>query len=204
LIDINNAGDARCNLHQGKSNMLIYNSSKGYGAIPQTAHWLTVVLVAVAWTLGLFGDELPKGPQRDAGLFVHISAGLAVIILLVVRLAWNLFNPPPSAGPKTLGVWLARLGQAAHYLLYALLIAVPVVGIVLQFARGEPIPIFGLSEIASPWVKDRTFSGNVKEVHDVLAHTLVIVAGFHAAAALIHHWVLRDRTLARMLPRFGE
>jgi len=184
--------------------MLIYNSSKGYGAIPQAAHWLTVILVAVAWTLGLFGDDLPKGPQRDAGLFVHISAGLAVLILLVVRLAWNLFNPPPSAGPTTLGIWSARLGQAAHYLLYTLLIAVPVAGIVLQFARGESIPIFGLSEIASPWVKVRAFSENVKEVHEVLAHALMIIAGFHAAAALIHHWVLRDRTLAQMLPRFGE
>ena len=184
--------------------MLIYNSSKGYGVIPQAAHWLTVILVAVAWTLGFFGDDLPKGTQRDAGLFVHITAGLAVIILLVVRLAWNLFNPPPPAGPTTLGIWLVRLGQAAHYLLYALLIAVPVAGIVLQFARGVAIPIFGLSEIASPWVKDRAFAGNVKETHEVLAHTLVIVAGVHAAAALFHHWVLRDRTLARMLPRFGE
>lgn len=181
--------------------MQFYNSSKGYGAIPQAAHWLTVILVAIAWTLGLFGDVLPKGPQRDAGLFVHISAGLAVVILLVVRLTWNLVNPPPSAEPTTLGIWSVRLGQAAHYLLYALLIVVPVAGIVLQFARGESIPIFGLSEVASPWIRDRAFSRNVKEVHEVLAHTLMIVAGFHAAAALIHHWVLRDRTLARMLPR---
>lgn len=184
--------------------MLIYNSSKGYGAIPQVAHWLTVILVAVAWTLGIFGDDLPKGTQRDAGLFVHIFAGLAVLILLVARLTWNVFNPPPTAAPTTLGIGSVRLGRAAHYLLYALLIAVPVAGIVLQFARGEPIPIFGLSEIASPWVKDRAFSGSVKEVHEVLAHILVIVAGFHAAAALFHHWVLRDRTLARMLPHFEE
>ena len=47
--------------------MLIYNSSKGYGAIPQAAHWLTVILVAVAWILGLFGDDLPKGAPRAAG-----------------------------------------------------------------------------------------------------------------------------------------
>lgn len=184
--------------------MLIYNSSKGYGAIPQAAHWLTVILVAVAWTLGFFGDDLPKGPQRDAGLWVHISAGLAVLILLVVRLTWNVFNPPPSARTTTLGIWSVRLRQAAHYLLYALLIAVPVAGIVLQFAHGESIPVFGLFEIVSPWVKDRAFSRNIKEVHEILAHTLIVVAGFHAAAALIHHWILRDRTLARMLPRFGE
>jgi len=55
--------------------MQIHNSSKGYGAIPQAAHWLTVILVVVAWTLGLFGDDLPKGAPRGAGLLIHISAG---------------------------------------------------------------------------------------------------------------------------------
>jgi len=184
--------------------MLIYNSSKGYGAVPQAVHWVTVILVAVAWTLGLFGDDLPKGAPRDAGLFVHISAGLAVIALLVVRVAWNLVDPPPPAGPTTLGAWSVHLGKVTHYLLYVLLTAVPVAGVVLQFARGDAIPVFGLAEIASPWLKDRAFSDNVEEVHEVLAHTLMVVAGLHAAAALIHHWVLRDGTLGRMLPRFGD
>ena len=183
--------------------MQIYNSTKGYGAIPQLAHWLTVILVAVAWMLGLFGDDLPKGAPRAAGLFFHISAGLAVMALLVVRLAWNLANPPPDAEPTELGVWADRLGRTAHYLLYGLLIAVPIAGIVLQFARGDALPILGIADIASPWIRDRAFSRSVKEVHEILAHTLMIVAGFHAAAALFHHWVLRDRTLAKMLPRIG-
>ena len=180
--------------------MQIYNSSKGYGAIPQVAHWLTVVLVAVVWILGLFGDDLAKGAPRAAALFIHISA---VMALLVVRLAWNLANPPPDAEPTGLGVCADRLGQTAHYLLYGLLIAVPIAGLMLQFARGDALPIFGIADIASPWIRDRAFSRSVKEVHEILAHTLMIVAGFHAAAALFHHWVLRDRTLAKMLPRIG-
>ena len=150
--------------------MLIYNSSKGYGAIPQAVHWLTVILVAVAWTLGLFGDDLPKSAPRDAGLFVHISAGLAVITLLVGRVAWNLVDPPPPAEPTTLGAWSVHLVKVTHYLLYVLLTAVPVAGVVLQFARGDAIPVFGLVEIASPWLKDRALSKNVEEVHEVLAH----------------------------------
>lgn len=184
--------------------MQIRESSSGYGAIPRAAHWLTVILVVLAWAIGLFGDILPKGAQRDAGMFVHISAGLAVVILLAVRLMWNLVNPPPPAAPTKLGVWLDRLGHATHFLLYALLIAAPIAGIVLQFARGGALPVFGIVDIASPWVRDRAFAGSVKEVHEVLAHALVVVAAVHAAAALFHHWVLHDRTLARMLPRSGS
>ena len=99
-----------------------------------------------------------------------------------------------------LGEWLDRAGRLAHYALYALLIAAPVAGIVLQFARGEPLQLFGLAEITSPWSANRAFARTVKEVHEVLANGLVIFAGFHAAAALVHHWVFRDRTLVRMLP----
>jgi cytochrome b561 len=90
--------------------------------------------------------------------------------------------------------------RSDRYSLYVLLVAVPVVGVVLQFARGDALPLFGLAEIPSPWFKDRAFAHNVNEVHEILAHALVALAAFHAAAALIHHWVFRDRTLVRMLP----
>jgi cytochrome b561 len=70
----------------------------------------------------------------------------------------------------------------------------------LQFARGDSLSLFGLFDIASPWARDKTFAHSVKEIHEVLAHALLAVASFHAAAALVHHWVFRDRTLVRMLP----
>lgn len=118
----------------------------------------------------------------------------------MVRLLWRLADPPPPPEPTVLGKWLDRAGRLAHYALYALLIAAPVAGIVLQFARGEPLQLFELFEIASPWSANRTFARTVKEAHEVLSNGLVIFAAFHAAAALFHHWVLRDRTLLRMLP----
>jgi cytochrome b561 len=62
--------------------------------------------------------------------------------------------------------------------------------------------LFGLTEIASPWVRDRAFARSVKEIHEVMANALIILATLHAVAALLHHWVLRDRTLVRMLPQF--
>ena len=78
--------------------------------------------------------------------------------------------------------------------------AVPLVGIAVQFARGNPLPVFGLFDIASPWSADRAFARNLKGIHELLAHGLLALAALHAAAALVHHWVFNDRALTRMLP----
>lgn len=184
--------------------MRLRNSAEGYGAVSQVMHWITVVLVILAWLLGQFDDVFPKGAARAAALFVHNSAGLAVVSILVLRLFWRLANPPPPPEHTIFGAWVDRLGRLTHYVLYALLIAAPITGILLQFARGDALPIFGLTEIPSPWSADRAFARNIKEIHELMANALVILAALHAAAALVHHWVLRDRTLVRMLPGFGR
>ncbi len=180
--------------------MQLRNSPDRYGAVPQALHWLTVVLVAAAWLLGTFGDDFPKGPARETALFIHISAGLAILAVLIARLLWRIGDPPPPPEPTWFGPWLDHAARFTHYLLYALLIAVPVVGIVTQFARGDALPLFGLAEIASPWTANRGLARSAKEMHEVLSNALVILAGVHAAAALVHHWLLGDRTLVRMLP----
>ncbi|MBR0992403.1 cytochrome b [Bradyrhizobium japonicum] len=184
--------------------MRLFNSVDDYGAVAQALHWLTVILVAAAWALGIFGDLLPKGAAREAGLAVHICTGLAVLILAVARLTWRSVDRSPVSEATEPGPWMTRwLGSAAgiaHYALYALLVAVPIAGIVLQFARGDALSVFGLAAIPSPWLKDAAFAHNVKEVHEILAQALVVLAMVHASAALMHHWVFQDRTLVRMLP----
>jgi cytochrome b561 len=175
--------------------MRLTNSKHHFGAVPQFLHWAIAALVITAWLLGQFVDDLPRG-----ALWIHTSTGLAILLLLVVRLGWRMIDPPPQPEPTVLGPWLDHAGRLAHYALYLLLILVPAVGIVVQFARGDALSIFGLYEIASPWVKDRGFARSVTEVHEVLANALVVLAALHATAALVHHWVFRDRTLVRMLP----
>lgn len=176
--------------------MQIFNTPQRYGAVAQCLHWSTAVFVVFAWVLGQTVDDLPKA----FGLFSHISAGLAALAIVVARLMWRLVDAPPKAEVTPFGIWLDRAGRAAHVLLYALLIAVPIVGIVTQFGRGNALPLFGLGEVASPWPADRAFARSVKGLHETLANALLIIAGLHAAAALGHHWLLRDRTLVRMLP----
>jgi cytochrome b561 len=188
--------------------MQFRNSAQRYGMVSQSLHWLTVILVAVAWTLGTFGDEIPKGAARATGLFIHISAGLAILVLLAIRLVWRFADPVPLPEPNKFSRWLGAFtdtaGRLTHYVLYGLLVAVPTTGVIYQFAHGDTLPLFGFFAIPSPWAADRAFAHNVKEVHEIAANALVILALFHAVAALIHHMVFRDNTLVRMLPRRGQ
>ena len=184
--------------------MQLWNSTRSYGVIAKILHWLTVLLVILAWMLGTFGDELPRGAGRAAGLFVHMSAGLTVLLLLVFRLGWRIVDRPPPPETTPFGSWLEFLGKLTHITLYVLLAATPILGILLQFARGDALPLFGITEIASPWVQDRAFARSLKEVHETLSNLLMIIAAFHALAAMLHHWVWRDRTLERMLPRIAR
>lgn len=179
--------------------MALRNSYEAYGAMARLFHWLTVICVVAAWAIGMFRGELPEGAARASAMFVHINLGLAVIALLVARILWRMADPAPPM-PKTP---LGRMGEiaaaSAHGISYILLLAVPLIGIAIVFARGRPLPLFGLAEIASPWAADRSFATMLKPYHGLLANLLMVIAVLHAVAALVHHFVFRDPTLRRMI-----
>lgn len=176
------------------------NSPDRYGAIVQASHWLTVLLILFAWLLGQFMDDFPRGAASRTAHWLHNEAGMLVIIFLAVRLGWRLIDPPPAEERSPLGALGEYAGKLGHLALYGLMLAVPIAGIVLVFARGRALDIFGLVEIASPWVRDPAFAESVEGIHGWLADALIVLACVHAVAALAHNWVLRDSTLRRMLP----
>jgi cytochrome b561 len=176
------------------------NSPDRYGAVVQGAHWLTVFLILFAWLLGQFMDEFPRGVASSWAHWLHNEAGMLVIVLLAVRLGWRLVDSSPADERPAFGALGEYAGKLSHLALYALMLAVPITGIVLVFARGRGLDIFGLVQITSPWSRDPAFAEQVEDIHGWLANALIILAGVHAVAALAHHWVLRDSTLRRMLP----
>jgi cytochrome b561 len=180
----------------------VLGGNDGYGATAKILHWIAAPCVIAAWLLGHFIDDFPRaiGP---AALFSHMSFGLVVLALLLIRLGWRLGHPPPPLLSSAFGPWTERAATLVHWLLYSLMLAIPMSGIAMQFLRGRALPIFGLLEIASPWVRDRALQSSAHELHALLANSLLILAALHVVAALAHHYVLKDATLLRMLPRRG-
>lgn len=170
-----------------------------YDGITIALHWLLAILVVATYALGLLREELPRGEPRTLVLMLHTSIGLTVIAGTVLRMIWRGFRRPLPEVPGPAGLALAA--KLAHIALYFAVLAVPVLGVASMWAKGRGIPVFGLTELASPWPADRALGKSLDKLHEAGAHLLVALAGAHAVAALAHHVLLRDNVLMRMLPR---
>lgn len=159
-------------------------------------HWLTAVLVGLLWLIGQTIDFAPSGPLRVDYRSVHIVLGVALAVVLLVRVGWRLRHdgmlPPLDTG------LLAYAAKAIHLVLYALLGLAVGLGLANTWVRGDSL--FGLMSIPAFDPGNTALRRTVGGWHELAANAVLIVAGLHAAAALFHHLILRDATLNRMLP----
>jgi cytochrome b561 len=167
-----------------------------YDGTTMLFHWLTALLVAGQWLGAQTIDWFPKGPLRVDVRSLHITFGTVLACLLVARLVWRVTGGRRlrAADPGPLQV----LARATHWGLYALLLAMVSVGMFLAWARGDSL--FNLVRIPAYAPGDHDFADRVQDIHATIGWMIVGLAGFHAAAALVHRYVWRDTILARMLP----
>jgi cytochrome b561 len=174
------------------------DSKHSYGRVAQGLHWVTAILVLVAFLIGEGGPEQRVySAERASRLMLHESLGLAVLIIVVIRLAWRLFDRAPDDPPMP--GWMTRSAAATHWALYLLLLAVPLTAIIGAWSEGHALTTY-LGPIG-PWFGwSHDFGARIAELHTWLGDAILWLAGFHAAAALLHHFVLKDRVLVSMLP----
>ena len=178
--------------------MALTNSLTQWGAVSKTLHWLIVVLVIVQYTLAEAVEDM-SGYGKLVTLARHKSIGLTILGLAILRLLWRWMNPTPElpAGMKPWERWAAKL---SHFLLYALLFAMPLAGWALSSASNFPVRWFGLVTLPDFVPADKELQHLFHELHEGLFKVLVTLAVVHVAAALRHHFVNKDNVLKRMLP----
>lgn len=172
-----------------------------WGATSQLLHWTIAVLILSIGAVGLVMGELPRSPKWFWVYTLHKSLGLTVLALVLVRIAWRLYAgaPPPVAGTPR---WQARLASFTHGAIYVLILAMPLSGWLYDSASGlRPFRWFGLAEVPKLSPPHEALADAMHETHELLFWVLIALVIGHAGAALYHHFVRRDATLARMLPR---
>ncbi len=173
-------------------------SRSHYDTVTILLHWTIGVGIIALGLLELLRHEFPKGTFVREGLkTLHQPAGTTLFALILIRIAWRATFATPPVAAATKGI-AALAAKAVHLALYALMVALPLLGMLSVFAAGKSID-FGLFQIAAPLAGGIGVSPTLlKSMHEALALAILGLAFAHAAAALGHHYVLGDDVLTRM------
>jgi cytochrome b561 len=164
-----------------------------YGAFIRAAHWTTLALVAVEFGLSYVWD----GSRHGMLLNLHKSVGITILLLTVLRLAFRATTPSPAPEPSP--AWQRGLSHLVHALLYGFLIVEPVLGWSGSMLGGNRIDFYFLGDLPSFLPQDPSFGHQLTRIHKLLTNFFLALIGLHAAAALLHHFILRDGVLRRMV-----
>jgi len=174
-----------------------------YGATAMTLHWVLGLAIVAVFCVGWYMTGLPFSPQRLKLYNWHKWAGVAILSLSLLRLAWRLTHRPPAL-PAAVQAAMPRWQQAAHHgvhhLLYALFFIVPLLGWAYSSAAGFPIVFLGLLPLPDFVPADKALAEAIKPWHGFSAYALAVLVALHVAAALKHQFIDRDGLIARMLP----
>ncbi len=164
-----------------------------------TFHWLTVVFVLAQIYVGFRFGDLPRGSDARMELFaIHKTLGATILIVTLLRLGYRLINPPPPY-PTDVPRWDRFIAVWSHRLVYALLIALPLTGLIAVSGRakdGWVDLLWGLQLPALPIGDGEAFG----EVHEILVFTTIALLVVHVAAAIYHHLIVHDAASGRMPP----
>ena len=159
-------------------------------------HWLTFLLLAMGFALGLYMVDLPLSPAKLKYFSWHKWVGVTVFLLTAGRLLWRLTHPAPPL--PTMLAWQRRMAHVSHLALYVLLFVTPLSGWIYSSAAGLPTVYLGLIQLPDLVSRDRELAQQLKWLHHTLDATLAAFILIHIAAALKHHFLDRDGLLRRM------
>jgi cytochrome b561 len=156
-------------------------------------------MIGLGWTL----EGIPKGtPERAYWFNLHKSVGVTIGVLVVLRLLWRLGHRPPPL-PSSMPAWEVTAARLNHMLLYALLLAMPLLGFLASNFTKFGVKYFGI-QIGPFFAENQAWRDALQKAHGALSWVLVALVVIHVAAAFKHWLVDRDHVFQRMLPRLGR
>lgn len=174
---------------------MLANTPETFGLISRLLHWGIALLVIVMLSLGLRLSDMEPGLPNLWLYGLHKSLGLLTLALMIARLIWHRFSPPPKAIG---GGWQATAARITHAAIYALLIAIPLSGWAASSATGIDTLFFdrwvvpAIAPVSTLW-EERGFA-----LHDLLTKALLALLALHMGAALKRE-MDGDGTLRRMV-----
>ncbi len=179
--------------------MAIKGTHDSWGGGAVLLHWIMAIAVFGLFGLGLWMTSLGYYDYwYKQGPYIHKSIGLTLFAVLLLRLLWRRFNPPP-APLENHAAWEQRVAHGVHLLLYLLLLSVMLSGYFISTADGRAISVFNWFEVPAIPLNIDQQEEVAGAIHFYLASTAMVLVALHMMGALKHHFFDKDETLRRML-----
>ncbi|NPA72477.1 MAG: cytochrome b [Gammaproteobacteria bacterium] len=177
--------------------MELKNSNDYYGLVSRANHWLSAFIFMALIAVGLYMTGLEKGPDRLELYQLHKSMGIAIFMLIIMRLIWLKVSPNPEQLSKTKLEHI--LGHAVKGILYLAMLGMPISGWIMSNSGGHEVAFFTLFTLPNIVAENHDLHELTETVHGLFGKVLIAVVLLHIAGALKHHLVYKDNTLLRML-----
>ncbi|MEY5100777.1 MAG: hypothetical protein RJA36_3496 [Pseudomonadota bacterium] len=162
-------------------------------------HWLSAAAVLSAFTLAWLREQVESDALGATLLAWHRQFGLLVLLLLAVRL-FERWRWVAHDELEKLPLPLHLAAVVTHWLIYALLLAMPLLGWAMTNAQGHAVQLWQAIALPTFVSVDPDLADSLQEWHERCAWAMLAMVGLHALAALWHHYFRRDGVLASMLP----
>jgi cytochrome b561 len=171
------------------------NENSRYSRVAQWLHWVIAIMVIGNIVGGIFHDAIGK---QFPVMPIHKAVGITVLALTLVRIGWRLTHAAPPL-PARMPGWEKGLARFSHLFFYILLLLVPLSGWIMTSAGTRPLTWFGLFDIPKWSVTKDDMIVELSRTHGAMGLAFAALAILHIAAALRHHYILRDNVMRRML-----
>ncbi|UZE21925.1 cytochrome b [Pseudomonas sp. B21-056] len=173
------------------------SAPRHFAPLARLLHWLMALMIIAMLFIGA-GMVASVSERHEWLLQLHKPLGIAILLLVIVRLAVRFTTRPPAL-PTDLPGWQVLAAKASHVLLYVLMLVLPLLGWAMISAAGDPVMLSSALQLPSILPADARTFALLRKAHGYLAYLLFLTVLVHLAAALFHGWVRRDEVLDSML-----
>lgn len=173
-----------------------------YTKTAQILHWTMAVIFIAAWLIGFYSGNFlsydADGAIKGNVITLHKNIATPILFLIVIRIFWRYTHPAPKL-PDSMSPLMKSFAHMAHWILYFMLLAMPITGCLYSWSVGYPAPVLYLFNLPALIEPNPAITAIVKPVHIYLSWFVAGLIALHILAALKHHFIDKDHILLSML-----
>lgn len=174
------------------------DTSQTYGFVSKLFHWLSAVIIISLISAGFLMTSMPPSDEKWQIYFLHKSFGVLMLVLVLFRIVWRNLSKKANINSGDSTFKKATM-LFVHYLMYMCMLLLPLSGILMSRSGGFDINVLGIFTIPAYKTKNPELAKLFNASHEMIAIVLSVLIFIHVAAAIYHQFILKDKTLSRML-----